>query len=1010
MAFFLADVRGKDECYDGVTYFLHCLPECPSGTRQIGNICHQFDLFLVDFDFSDRKNEKFSELISKVPLKGPPEVSFTSDRGLFFSSASRVLFGKDIVLAPFFTAQLWILIIRPGEILSDTQNSFEILSNPINFLTKYNEHSIAIGWENVWTNLIATYEFHFSGTLIMTLYSNSQKSTKHLISSYTTTPRSLILGSLTNSSFSGFLYKFSLINSIFSKSIELHLPECDFSLSPECSSLLTTPHPSTPNKFPIETCCNTLNPRKRKTFCYNYEGSTCKVRSLIQPDFVNYTSDVVDGEFKYSNYYFGGITFPLWKNNVSSIVATDKVHQLIPYSTLKGFHMRGQYFDGNQFFVDSPNIAIFSRFWMVFWIRSVLDSFLLFEKNGITMSVELTLIRIKYGKEYIFTNKFYNKLAWNSLTFGLSTVPGNITDSYFSLSAQVNGKSYSQLISSTFTPFLSTLYLGTNSSQVLKFKGWMYLFQYSIFKAPVNNNFKEIKNNCYTYPDNNINCLSSCNNSQYLSAQGICTNCSSSCEDCLTSSQCFTCFDPVCASCSEYQVCEICATGFSFNGICYPECPFNTKSSNQSCIAQDEVQFFNFTQDGLITSPDSMFLDHLTGPDPVYLLNRGNYFGKNSYFRTSEKFYFAFEFKVLIMIRAQVLNQVSVGVPGVFNVQIKNNGIYIEINSASYYNTSFSDPAGWKSIMLRSRYHQYLDECNKTEYTYDLDFPIPLYDIRLQVFGSEGFKQSFTQFPSLRYSDHPKRYLEIKTLSNSSALIYILAYNTKNFKLTQSTQHYMNEISLDYPLKCSISEYYNSTTLSCSPCPSPCITCHNSTTCATSLQVSLLNFSVSECPTFYYFDGNFCISLDETGADFKLESLKGKISDGRNSRYMNLKTSSENNWPDFNFSVDPVPGMGRGMYFASERVFLNSSSAIILSPEMFFGFWVNPAFGPLLYKNSVLVSIEGAKVLVKVSFGTLSASYTASELVKIGVWNFLSITTQYTSTQTIIYIYTNQVK
>ena len=75
MAFLQLCAHGVDECDNGVSYFLHCLPECPSGMRRIGNLCLHFDLVLADYDFSNRKNEKLSGLISSLP----PDIVLTKE-------------------------------------------------------------------------------------------------------------------------------------------------------------------------------------------------------------------------------------------------------------------------------------------------------------------------------------------------------------------------------------------------------------------------------------------------------------------------------------------------------------------------------------------------------------------------------------------------------------------------------------------------------------------------------------------------------------------------------------------------------------------------------------------------------------------------------------------------------------------------------------------------------------------------------------------------------------------
>ena len=150
-----------------------------------------------------------------------------------------------------------------------------------------------------------------------------------------------------------------------------------------------------------------------------------------------------------------------------------------------------------------------------------------------------------------------------------------------------------------------------------------------------------------------------CDLNQYQNSNGTCSNCTSECKFCVDASNCNMCYDPVCLNCEDYRVCLDCGIYYLFKGQCFPECPFYTYVDGKTCYFKTETHFFNFTKQGMISGPGQVDFVKRKGPNPVYVENRGYYFGNSTTITSSQEYYFANDFNYLVMISARKYECIS---------------------------------------------------------------------------------------------------------------------------------------------------------------------------------------------------------------------------------------------------------------------------------------------------------------------------------------------------------------
>ena len=103
-----------------------------------------------------------------------------------------------------------------------------------------------------------------------------------------------------------------------------------------------------------------------------------------------------------------------------------------------------------------------------------------------------------------------------------------------------------------------------------------------------------LEQNCYNYTSALQVCMANCGANQYQDKSKICYNCPNTCTNCIDSVTCASCYDPACSDCPDNMYCDLCSSGFSFKGVCFPECPFFTTPLINNCEPMNGIQYFNF--------------------------------------------------------------------------------------------------------------------------------------------------------------------------------------------------------------------------------------------------------------------------------------------------------------------------------------------------------------------------------------------------------------------------------
>ena len=165
--------QGQGTCENGLSYFGHCMAQCPSGFKTDGNFCSLVNSKLIDLEYSHNSSPSMEKLRLGFRVFGETSnLVMTQSRGTFWSKKSWAEFENQLAIAPFFTLQVWLLILKPGKILTESRGLIELESSDFEIEARYNKRILSASWETSWMNLIFTLQFEYDGKLYMKLYSN----------------------------------------------------------------------------------------------------------------------------------------------------------------------------------------------------------------------------------------------------------------------------------------------------------------------------------------------------------------------------------------------------------------------------------------------------------------------------------------------------------------------------------------------------------------------------------------------------------------------------------------------------------------------------------------------------------------------------------------------------------------------------------------------------------------------------------------------------------------------
>ena len=80
-------------------------------------------------------------------FKESSNLAITQTRGAFWSKKSWAEFENQIAMAPFFTLQVWVLVLQPGKIFTESRGILELSSNDTDIYARYNERVVSVVWE-----------------------------------------------------------------------------------------------------------------------------------------------------------------------------------------------------------------------------------------------------------------------------------------------------------------------------------------------------------------------------------------------------------------------------------------------------------------------------------------------------------------------------------------------------------------------------------------------------------------------------------------------------------------------------------------------------------------------------------------------------------------------------------------------------------------------------------------------------------------------------------------------
>ena len=420
--FLLKYTQGQETCGHGLSYFGHCLAECPSGLKPDGKFCSIVNPNLIDLEFSHKSLPSTDKLkLGFQVFRETSNLVMTQSRGTFWSKKSWAEFANQLAIGPFFTLQVWVLILEPGKILTESRGLVELDSSDIKIEARYNKRVISASWETSWMNLILTLQFDYNGELHMKMYSSFFASDKSFDEFYKLSYSSFTIGSKSSNTFIGFIYKFKTTNSIDATIESIKLPDCDLMQDETCSSKINSD--VIEELQSIETCCIVSNKLKRKTVSYCLvffsNEQICSYPVTRKPDFIDWIQEPSKGNYCVIDSSASGISFPLWSYDKYNIYGSNKAFKLIGKKIMTAHFQKGQYFDGGQYLLDSPDIYLYSSFRVYFWIKSLSSAFILFTKSGVVVQIKYDDMSITCGNTINFTTPIKHS-DWNFMRFAYS--------------------------------------------------------------------------------------------------------------------------------------------------------------------------------------------------------------------------------------------------------------------------------------------------------------------------------------------------------------------------------------------------------------------------------------------------------------------------------------------------------------------------------------------------------------------------------------------------------------
>lgn len=1020
-------------CANGVYYEGLCFDACPTGFNFLNYNCRPKGLSffkLGSLSPEDRAKALTLSLVDQSPDSFP---NITSSKGFFFKSSSKVSFPGPNVFSYKMTMDIFLLMLKRGDIISDSNLGF--ISESLNRLEHLKDEIFG-----KWNHLHIQIEFVLEKTVKINLkFGKIQLIDSIILNEFPDLDKAnWILGDFrgNNSGFVGFIYKAEFFNFLNEPSETPVLEDCiikhekwESCESKECFDDLCEVRHRRVQITCFDPACTTCS-AGAVGFCAQCSGylasgfcfSECPLMfTAAGSNTCNNDNAVLRIDLETST---GISAIP----NKFAITYTGKIAKYVP--------LKGYYFNSTSNYYSTTTFHLFPIYSIQIWmsIISGTDFSITFGQNGLSITSsqiynslgELSVpLQLSGGWNFYqfqqYSEKFVNKANYANLQsylpFTLKITRDNtLLKVNTTILSQFDGDYYNLMSNTTKKNF----YITTGSSSSIILMDVRYAPFFTTFST------ESLNSICIS---GTVSCTY-CNLNQFKYKTN-CLNGRSGCYNCYTSTQCTV---------NQMNYC------YKLLNFCYNPCPLYYMASYFKCNLESVyTMVFNLnTLNGTVTDSIkySMTLDTAlkqfyagiaSTTVPIPTNNRGFYFGKsqNTAMTTSQKFIFSPQFFLGIWANPAVYTDIAQKL-SVLSLSVTSTGVVISFNNITNvkYTIVGNTPVDlnrWQFIGISLSYisgKSIVDiYVNSAKQTLTVATNILMDSTNFLIIGSGSLSFFVGWIYKVIYSANFWSQTEINSEIGTcpgcacpkslSSCIPTCSFN-EFYSLSQcrkcTSNTVCNSIGLnslcfdkDYCTVCNdFSTCKTCTVPTCrTACHSICQNCSspsfmNCETCASSYY-SYIDICIPNCPDLTTLVGSNCTIGSTTSLNYNFYTSSNTVTDSLNK--LVFESSNKIYYPS------------RG-WLTSQ---LNSQQNFILSPYPSFFIWIKlTGYGPVFNKVSNsgnidiklnLISDNTFEIIQQTSLGLISNSNIAVSGLSSFSWKYYSIIYESASTYSKSYFY-----
>lgn len=526
----------------------------------------------------------------------------TIDRGLYFTRDSSLQVNFEQTIAPVFTINLFIKLQNHGKIFAFSEKK--------KFSLEYDQKKIALNgkkfseklgkisenWENLTIQIRLNEEFAVIISVLSGVFSTVRIKTGPFLD------REMMNSVWFFEGFIGFLYSFSVVNSVELYFVNYDLPDCEILFCGEEICLSCLEHTRR-----LDTCnygyywdsvlslCVKCNAAcldctgGTAAGCINCAGSYAKIQGICMLKcplgFENNLNICVDMSASTNGVVYD-LNFTMLNNNIadnagissSSIIATAGSSSTFyptydsadPYAVKE----RGFYFTGSSYIKNTGTLVIYGPVFTIgTWLKPILGTGYITAKQ----TSSLTYLSLSLNNFFPVLSLYFSSLESYTSSYSLTATSWNflfvsVTLSNFKsiVSMTINTSTSASITLSTYYTDVFSNFFNTFGAQYLA-STYTSFYTGFMWSYTLRNNIALLTDfiqtsGCLSCPicplNNSNNCLSTCTLFQYIDSDSNCKDCTSSCQTygCVRNDiKCNLCYNQKCSICSSFKTgCSLC--------------------------------------------------------------------------------------------------------------------------------------------------------------------------------------------------------------------------------------------------------------------------------------------------------------------------------------------------------------------------------------------------------------------------------------------------------------------